>query len=236
MLVPPLTLSADLYFIFGVFHLVFSVYMYAHVTSCPFPSLTPPLQDHRCSEVRFHVAAHIGHGAHTAPKSTGSAGLINTISMFARKAFVAASLGIVATVGWTIQGLGTAFYFRQACHCSTPSSYLGLDHKIDLGAPQGCRSLGRKGPFQAKLCDPNSSHPHPFPVTGQVGASHTWCKSLLYARLMDTMSYLLFFVMLAVFPYDPCAIFPRIYTTNDQTRMTRSTFVRRYKVSALSGV
>ena len=74
--------------------------------------------------------------------------------MFARKAFVAASLGIVATVGWTIQGLGTAFYFRQACHFSTPSSSSGLDHKTDLGAPQCCRSLGRKGPFQAKLCDP----------------------------------------------------------------------------------
>jgi hypothetical protein len=66
-----------LYFFFGGFHLLFSLYMIIGVPS------------------------------------TGSAGLINTISMFARKAFVAGVLGIVATVGWTLQGVGNAFYFRK---------------------------------------------------------------------------------------------------------------------------
>ncbi|TFY72661.1 hypothetical protein EVG20_g331 [Dentipellis fragilis] len=45
--------------------------------------------------------------------STGSAGLIRTIQMYTRPAIVAAILGTIATVGWTIQGLGFAFYYRQ---------------------------------------------------------------------------------------------------------------------------
>jgi hypothetical protein len=45
--------------------------------------------------------------------STGSAGLIRMIQMFNRRAFVAGALGIVATVGWTVQGLGNAWYFRE---------------------------------------------------------------------------------------------------------------------------
>ena len=59
--------------------------------------------------------------------STGSAGLIQTIQMYTRPAFVAAALGTVATVGWVIQGVGNALYYRQVkpvvdnsapCHCS----------------------------------------------------------------------------------------------------------------------
>jgi len=45
--------------------------------------------------------------------STGSAGLINTISMYARGAIVAGVLGTVASVGWVLQGVGNAFYYRQ---------------------------------------------------------------------------------------------------------------------------
>jgi len=46
-------------------------------------------------------------------RSTGSAGLIRMIQMFVRHYWAAAILGLVATVGWTIQGLGNAFYYRQ---------------------------------------------------------------------------------------------------------------------------
>lgn len=45
--------------------------------------------------------------------STGSAGLIQTIQMYTRPAFVAAALGTVATVGWVIQGVGNALYYKQ---------------------------------------------------------------------------------------------------------------------------
>ena len=34
--------------------------------------------------------------------------------MYSRHAIVAGILGTVATVGWTVQGLGNAYYFRQA--------------------------------------------------------------------------------------------------------------------------
>ncbi|KAG9100300.1 hypothetical protein FRC06_004278 [Ceratobasidium sp. 370] len=45
--------------------------------------------------------------------STGSAGLINTIAAFSRKAIVVGVLGTIATTGWVVQGLGNAFYYRQ---------------------------------------------------------------------------------------------------------------------------
>lgn len=35
--------------------------------------------------------------------------------MFARPAIPAAIVGTIATVGWTVQGLGNAFYYRQVC-------------------------------------------------------------------------------------------------------------------------
>ncbi|PCH38004.1 scamp-domain-containing protein [Wolfiporia cocos MD-104 SS10] len=44
---------------------------------------------------------------------TGSAGLIQTIKMYARRAIVAGILGTIATVGWVVQGAGSAIYYRQ---------------------------------------------------------------------------------------------------------------------------
>jgi len=66
-----------MYFFFGGFHLLFSVYMIIGIPS------------------------------------TGSAGLINTISAFSRKAIVVGVLGTIATAGWVVQGVGHAFYYRQ---------------------------------------------------------------------------------------------------------------------------
>jgi len=45
--------------------------------------------------------------------STGSAGLIQTIQAFAGEHIVTGILGIIATVGWTLQGVGLGFYYRQ---------------------------------------------------------------------------------------------------------------------------
>jgi hypothetical protein len=45
--------------------------------------------------------------------STGSAGIIQTIQRFSHGALVAGVLGIIATIGWAVQGLGNAFYYRQ---------------------------------------------------------------------------------------------------------------------------
>lgn len=45
--------------------------------------------------------------------STGAAGFIQSISMFAQGHIVAGVFGIIATAGWTIQGLGNLWYYRQ---------------------------------------------------------------------------------------------------------------------------
>ncbi|KAJ7905561.1 scamp-domain-containing protein [Mycena olivaceomarginata] len=45
--------------------------------------------------------------------STGSAGLIQMIQMYAQHHWLAAVFCTVATVGWTVQGVGNAFYYRQ---------------------------------------------------------------------------------------------------------------------------
>ena len=45
--------------------------------------------------------------------STGSAGLIQSIAALSKGSIVAGVLGCVATAGWTIQGLGNAYYYRQ---------------------------------------------------------------------------------------------------------------------------
>ncbi|EIN07304.1 scamp-domain-containing protein [Punctularia strigosozonata HHB-11173 SS5] len=66
-----------LYFFFGGWHLLFSLYMAIGIPS------------------------------------TGSAGLINTIQMFIKHSWVAAILGLIASIGWIVQGLGNAFYYRQ---------------------------------------------------------------------------------------------------------------------------
>jgi len=60
--------------------------------------------------------------------------------MFARKAFVAGALGIVATVGWTLQGVGNAYYFRKVYIVLFLSILLLLiaADAPDMGTPQ-CR-------------------------------------------------------------------------------------------------
>ncbi|KAL4251702.1 Scamp-domain-containing protein [Abortiporus biennis] len=65
-----------LYFFFGGFHLLFSLYMIIGIPG------------------------------------TGSAGLIETIQMYIKGALVAGILGTIATVGWVIQGVGNAYYYR----------------------------------------------------------------------------------------------------------------------------
>ncbi|KAI0748152.1 scamp-domain-containing protein [Daedaleopsis nitida] len=66
-----------LYFFFGGFHLLFSLYMIIGIPS------------------------------------TGSAGLIQTIQAFSKPSLPSAIIGTVATVGWVVQGVGLAYYYRQ---------------------------------------------------------------------------------------------------------------------------
>jgi hypothetical protein len=64
--------------------------------------------------------------------STGSAGIIQTIQRFSHGAFVAGVLGIIATVGWAIQGLGNAFYYRQV-NTSQSCHRTAIHSETDLG-------------------------------------------------------------------------------------------------------
>ena len=48
---------------------------------------------------------------------TGSAGLIQTISMFAHHTWGAAIVGLIATIGWVTQGVGNMYYYRQVRIC-----------------------------------------------------------------------------------------------------------------------
>ena len=82
--------------------------------------------------------------------STGSAGIIQTIQRFSHGALVAGVLGIVATVGWAVQGLGNAFYYRQvtppqSCHDTA------IHSETDLGTSQLCWSHNGKGKLGCNL-------------------------------------------------------------------------------------
>jgi len=45
--------------------------------------------------------------------STGSAGIIQSVSMFSRHHIVAGIFGILASIGWTVQGVGNLIYYRM---------------------------------------------------------------------------------------------------------------------------
>jgi hypothetical protein len=64
---------------------------------------------------------------------------------------VAGILGVVATVGWAVQGLGNAIYYRQV----TPSqsrNRAAIYFETDLGTSQCCRPHDGKGKLRCK-CD-----------------------------------------------------------------------------------
>lgn len=87
-----------MYFFFGGFHLLFSLYM------CALPHTRPS---------RLTPSSRI-----IGIPSTGSAGLIQTIQMFSQGHWAAGILGAIATIGWSLQGVGNAFYYRQVCPVS----------------------------------------------------------------------------------------------------------------------
>ncbi len=45
--------------------------------------------------------------------STGSAGIIQSVSMLSRHHIFAGILGIFASIGWTLQGVGILIYYRM---------------------------------------------------------------------------------------------------------------------------
>ena len=76
--------------------------------------------------------------------STGSAGIIQTIQRFSHRALGAGILGIIATIGWAVQGLGNAFYYRQVIP-SQSCNHAVIHSETDLGTSQHCWSHNGKG-------------------------------------------------------------------------------------------
>jgi hypothetical protein len=97
-----------LYFFFGGFHLLFSVYMIIGIPS------------------------------------TGSAGLIQTIQMFSQGHWAAGILATIATTGWTLQGVGNAFYYRQIWYHHTAAGHTMDKAKAEL-ANHGAKAYFTRG-------------------------------------------------------------------------------------------
>lgn len=97
-----------LYFFFGGFHLLFSLYMIIGIPS------------------------------------TGSAGLIQTIRLFINHTWVAAIFCTIATVGWTIQGLGNAYYYRLIYAHHTAAGHTMEKAKTEL-ATHGAKAYFMRG-------------------------------------------------------------------------------------------
>ncbi|KAI6109479.1 scamp family-domain-containing protein [Pisolithus sp. B1] len=76
--------------------------------------------------------------------STGSAGLIQTIQMYASGHWAAGILGTVATVGWSVQGLGLAYYYRQIWSHHTTAGHTVDKAKAEL-ASHGAKAYFTRG-------------------------------------------------------------------------------------------
>ncbi|KAG6330457.1 hypothetical protein ID866_8632 [Astraeus odoratus] len=76
--------------------------------------------------------------------STGSAGLIQTIQMYATGNWAAGVIGTIATVGWTVQGLGLAFYYRQIWNHHTAAGHTVDKAKEEL-ATHGAKAYFTRG-------------------------------------------------------------------------------------------
>ncbi|KAF8910977.1 scamp-domain-containing protein [Gymnopilus junonius] len=75
---------------------------------------------------------------------TGSAGLIQTIREFSGHHWVAAILGLIATIGWTIQGVGNAYYYREIYNHHTAAGHTMEKAKTEL-ATHGAKAYFTRG-------------------------------------------------------------------------------------------
>ncbi|KAJ7097873.1 scamp family-domain-containing protein [Mycena belliarum] len=76
--------------------------------------------------------------------STGSAGLIQMIQMYAQHHWLSAVFCTIATVGWTVQGLGLAFYYRQIYAHHTAAGHTMEKAKSEL-ASHGAKAYFTRG-------------------------------------------------------------------------------------------
>ncbi|CAA7271655.1 unnamed protein product [Cyclocybe aegerita] len=76
--------------------------------------------------------------------STGSAGLFLTIRFFSNRHWVAAVFGVIATVGWSVQGVGNAYYYREIYNHHTAAGHTMEKAKTEL-ASHGAKAYFTRG-------------------------------------------------------------------------------------------
>ncbi|KIO28172.1 hypothetical protein M407DRAFT_184171 [Tulasnella calospora MUT 4182] len=76
--------------------------------------------------------------------STGSAGIIQTIQAFSQGHLAAGILGTIASVGWTLQGGGLGFYYRQTWAHHNQAGHTFEKAKGEL-ATHGAKSYFSRG-------------------------------------------------------------------------------------------
>lgn len=103
--------------------------------------ITDASQDHRHSKVNGTDLASSREFLLTRPFSTGSAGLIQTIQAFSKPSLPSAIVGTVATVGWVVQGVGLAYYYRQVSACTLSTIHQAHSLWPDLGPSQSGRTF-----------------------------------------------------------------------------------------------
>lgn len=65
--------------------------------------------------------------------------------MYAQGHWAAGILGTIATVGWTVQGLGNAFYYRQVRDSVHHLRSSCITRTLDMESPYSCWSQHGQG-------------------------------------------------------------------------------------------
>ncbi|KAF8964054.1 scamp family-domain-containing protein [Flammula alnicola] len=75
---------------------------------------------------------------------TGSAGLIQTIRLFSDHHWVAAVFALITTIGWTVQGVGNAYFYREIYTYHTAAGHTMEKAKTEL-ASHGAKAYFTRG-------------------------------------------------------------------------------------------
>jgi len=72
--------------------------------------------------------------------------------MYAQGHWAAGVLGTIATVGWTVQGLGSAFYYRQVRYPVRSLRSSSITRTLaDMEAPHSCRTHHGQGDLLCQI-------------------------------------------------------------------------------------
>ncbi|KAF9483755.1 scamp-domain-containing protein [Pholiota conissans] len=75
---------------------------------------------------------------------TGSAGLVQMIRLFTGHHWVAAVFALIATIGWTVQGVGNAYYYREIYQHHSAAGHTMEKAKTEL-ASHGAKAYFTRG-------------------------------------------------------------------------------------------